>query len=251
MPFLSVSQKRFDKSKDLLLLIDGTVAGTNINYPDSNISHDHTYYGNGCPGGDGSITPCETRIVKTADNEDQKNGTYYNFQAGTSGAGAAVTTDNTNSPDTFCPLGWQMPYSGTGGEYYDKSRSWNKLFTDYSIAFDDGTAAGATKIKSYPLSYVYSGLYLWNTGRLYLQSNSGFYWSSTVVSSTNAYSLDTWSSGVRPAYTRSKADGYAVRCVHTSATPCQNLRHSEIESKLSFLHFLGSSTARWQEYLRT
>ncbi|MBR2600722.1 hypothetical protein IKE07_01105, partial [Candidatus Saccharibacteria bacterium] len=63
-------------------------------YTDTDVTHSHTYIGNGCSGGDGSITPCETRIVKTADDEDQKNGTYYNFQAGTSGAGAAVTTDN-------------------------------------------------------------------------------------------------------------------------------------------------------------
>ncbi|MBR2600892.1 hypothetical protein IKE07_02030, partial [Candidatus Saccharibacteria bacterium] len=71
-------------------------------------------------------------------------------------------------------------------------------------------------------------------------------WSSTVASSTNAYVLYTWSSGVRPANSYDKAYGFTLRCVHTSATPCQNLRHSEIESKLSFLHFLGSSTARWK-----
>ncbi|MBR2601051.1 hypothetical protein IKE07_02880, partial [Candidatus Saccharibacteria bacterium] len=73
--------------------------------------------------------------------------------------------------------------------------------------------ADATKIKSYPFSYVYSGYYDWYTGRLYSQSNGGVYWSSTVVSSTNAYGLPTWSSGVRPANAYSKAHGVAVRCV--------------------------------------
>ena len=196
--------------------IDGTVEGNPADltvYADSNVSHDHTYIGNGCSGGDGSITPCETRIVQTADNENQKNGTYYNFQAATDGSGGAITTDNTNSSDTFCPLGWQLPYGGTGGAYYDKSRSWNKLFTDYSIAFDDGTAAGATKIKSYPFSYVYSGYYFWGTGRLYYQGNSGHYWSSTVVSSTSAYYLSTWSSVIKPARTDGKARGYTLRYV--------------------------------------
>ena len=182
-------------------------------YTDTDVTHNHTYIGNGCSGGDGSITPCETRIVKTADNENQKNGTYYNFQAETDGTGGAITTDNANSSDTFCPLGWQLPYSGTDGDYYDKSRSWNKLFTDYNIAFDDGTAAGATKIKSYPFSYVYSGYYNWGTGRLYSQSSSGGYWSSTVVSSTSAYNMYTWSSAVRPASTFGKAGGFAIRCV--------------------------------------
>ena len=213
----------------LASLIDGTVAGNPANmtvapYKDGTVANDHTYYGRGCnnswgtSGEGGSQTPCPDsnaggRYVKTADNETQKNGTYYNFQAGTSGAGAAITTDNTNSSDTFCPLGWQLPYSGTGGDYYNKSRSWNKLFTEYNIAFGDGTAADATKIKSYPFSYVYSGYYGWNTGRLYYQSNGGVYWSSTVVSSTNAYYLRTWSSGVRSASTGSKAGGFTLRCV--------------------------------------
>ena len=180
-------------------------------YRDSDGTHDHTYIGNGCSGSDGSITPCETRIVKTADDEDQKNGTYYNFQAATDGTGGAITTDNANSSDTICPLSWQLPYSGTGGDYYDKSRSWKYLFNKYSLIDDQ---ASATKLKSYPFSYVYSGSYDWYTGRLYYQSNNGNYWSSTVVDSTNAYYLYTWSSVVRPANTNNKARGYALRCAH-------------------------------------
>ena len=174
---------------------------------------DHTYYGNGCSGGNGSATPCSTRIIQTADSENQKNGTYYHFQAATSGAGGAISTDNTNSSDTFCPLGWQLPYSGTDGDYYNKSRSWNYLFTTYGVAFDAGTTADATKIKSYPFSYVYSGNYNWITGRLYNQSGNSGYWSSTVVSSTNAYYLYTWSSGVRPTISYNKALGFVLRCV--------------------------------------
>ena len=203
--------------------MEGTPADLTT-HTDGNQLHDHTYYGRGCSnawgtdGEGGSQTPCADsdaggRYVKTADNETQKNGTYYHFQAATSGTGATVSTANANSPDTFCPLGWQMPYSGTGGDYYDKSRSWNKLFTEYNITFGDGTAKDATKIKSYPFSYVYSGLYHWVKGRLYTQSSNGYYWSPTVVSNTSAYRLATWSSVVRPAYTDTKASGYAVRCV--------------------------------------
>ena len=193
-------------------------------YKDTNVAHDHTYIGNGCnnpwgtDGDGGSKTPCPAnnaggRIVKTADNENQKNGTYYNFQAGTDGTGGAITEQYSNVPDTFCPLGWQLPYSGTGGDYYNKSRSLRKIFDTYSITYDDGGAAQATRIKSYPFSYVHSGLYSWLSGRLYLQSIGGYYWSSTVVSSTSAYNLDTWSSGIRPANTNNKTDGRALRCV--------------------------------------
>ena len=187
-------------------------------------TRDHTYYGRGCnnswgtDGNGGSITPCPDsnaggRIVKTAENEEQKNGTYYHFQAASAGSGGALETQNTKAPDSFCPLGWQLPYGGTGGDYYNQSKSWRSLFTTYSIAFDDGNAASATKVKSYPLSYVYSGSYYWLTGRLYYQTNDGYYWSSGIVSSTVAYRLRTWSSVVRPAESSNKAVGSALRCV--------------------------------------
>ena len=207
--------------------MEGTPANmTMAPYKDGTLTNDHSYYGKGCKnswgtsGEGGSQTPCADsdaggRYVKTADNETQKNGTYYNFQAATVGAGGAMATDKTDSSYTFCPLGWQLPYSGTGGDYDDKSKSWNHLFKSYSLHIGEGTStsADATKVKSYPFSYVYSGRYYWATGRLYYQSIDGVYWSSTVVSSTGAYSLYTWSSGVRPANADNKALGNTLRCV--------------------------------------
>ena len=192
-------------------------------YKDGAVTNDHSYYGRGCKnnwgtdGEGGSQTPCADsdaggRYVKTADNETQKNGTYYNFQAATVGAGGAMDTDKTDSSYTFCPLGWQLPYSGTGGDYDDKSKSWNHLFKSYGLHIDSGTDTDATKVKSYPFSYVYSGFYHLGTGRLYYQSNNSYYWSSTVGNSGNAYQLLTWSSRVSPAYTLSKAGGSTLRC---------------------------------------
>ena len=226
--------------------IDGTVAGTPADltiYKDVAEGYqlrDKTYYGRGCKntwgtdGLGGSATPCPDsdaggRYVTTADSETQKNGTYYHYQAATSGSGGSITTGN-DAPDTFCPLGWQLPYSGTGGAYYDKSKSWNYLFNKYSIV-DDETSA--TKVKSYPFSYVYSGFYFWGTGRLYNQSNGGLYWSSTVFSNTNAYLLSTWSSVVSPASTDNKADGVTVRCGFI----------------VSIVTTVFSSTARWREQI--
>ena len=169
----------------------------------------------GTSGEGGSDIPCVAtgRIVKDGNNEDQKNGTYYHYQAASVGTGSAITTNNANVPDTFCPLGWQLPYSGTAGEYYNQSRSWKYLLDSYGITYDNGNVTEATKIKSYPFSYVYSGRYVWHTGRLYVQGNNGHYWFSTVFSSTNAYDLNTWSSGIRPADSAHKANGYVLRCV--------------------------------------
>ena len=190
-----------------------------LQYKDTNVQHDHTYFGNGCSNGwgtsgeGGSDVPCGTvaegYLVKTYNNaETQKNGTYYTFQAATTGTGGAMSTANSNSPDTFCPAGWQLPYSGTAGDYYDASKSWSYLFTQYGYGDNQD---GATGLKSYPLDYVYSGNYYWGTGRLYFQGNTAYLWSSTIVSSTDAYRLNTWSTVVRPAASDNKARGLALR----------------------------------------
>ena len=202
------------------LFIDGTVEGTDIYLIDTNNTHDHTYYGNGCStaeypeGEDGSTKSCATRIINDGNNQNQKNGTYYNYQAGTNGSGAVISADNTNSPDSFCPLGWQLPYSGTGGDYYDKSRSWDYLFTTYSISFNDGSVADAIKIKSYPFSYAYSGFYRWNSGRLYAQLFSHLSWSSTINNENSIYNLATYSTYVGSAYKTVKSYGNSIRCAH-------------------------------------
>ena len=185
---------------------------------DTDVSHDHTYYGNGCPDKDGSITPCSTRIVKTADDENQKNGTYYHFQATTVGTGGTMETSNTNAPDSFCPLGWQLPYSGTGGDYYDKSKSWRYLFVTYSITFDPGTPIGEAEIRSYPFSYILSGRYRWAAGALYYQGNDGGYWPSTIDNGTTSYHLDTGNSTIHPADKANKTNGITVRCVKILAS---------------------------------
>ena len=173
---------------------------------------DHTYIGNGCPGGSGTASPCSTRIIKDGNDEDQKNGTYYHFQAATAGSGGAIETDNANAPDTFCPLGWQLPYSGTGGDYYDKSKSWRNLFNTYGITYDDGGAAQATKIRSYPFSYVLSGSFIWDSGLLFLFTEHALYWSSSITSDYTSYRLNSWANAIRPANPSGKANGNALRC---------------------------------------
>ena len=182
---------------------------------DNNKDHDHTYFGNGCPGlstDGGSRLSCDTRIV-TTDNEDQLIGVYYNFQAATSGTGGAIKTDNTITPDTFCPLGWQMPYGGTGGNYYDKSKSWRYLLTQYNIDHDDGDGTSSLKMKKYPITNARSGDYLWSNGRLYRKGQVARLWSSTLTNDENtAYWLNDWSGGLALYSAQYKQEGSAIRC---------------------------------------
>ena len=203
--------------------IDGTVEGTPADlkvYIDSSLSNDHTYYGNGCSGFKIYSSPCASSIVKDGDNEDQKIGVYYNFQASTVGSGAAITTDNTNSPDTFCPLGWQLPYSGTDGDYYDKSKSNDFLFNTYGIA---DSQSGANQFRSYPFSYILSGRIRFETSGLRFLDNAGFLWPITIGGPGLAFRTEIWDSVVRYADNAFDMNfGYNVRCICKLASGCNN-----------------------------
>ena len=205
--------------------MEGSPADLTI-YIDEKVNRDHTYYGNGCPnewGGDGSggsKTPCNYRILETSDHEDQEIGTYYHFQAATADTGGStLDTNNTNATDSFCPLGWQLPYSGTGGDYYDKSKSFRKLLIDYSIEFNPPTSADIAKVMSYPLSYIKSGFFRWNFGLLYYASLNGFYWSPTVYDSSISYRFSFDATNLAVANLVDKKSGQALRCVKFLASP--------------------------------
>ena len=195
------------------------MAGTDVNtgYSSYDTALDRTYYGNGCSnqwgtgGEEGSKKSCTTNITKTSDDEDQKIGTYYDGQA--SLMSTNVKTDNTVVPDSFCPLGWQLPYSGTGGDYYNKSKSWKYLFTTYQIAFDEGDEPSSLKLISYPLSYIYSGLFAWSTGRLYALDTTGDYWSSNSGIDYLGYDLSITTHRIHTAHLNGKARGFTIRCV--------------------------------------
>ena len=204
--------------------IDGTVAGTPADltiYIDTNSEHDHTYYGNGCAttsSQGGSQTPCSTRIERSSTSiegsEYQKNGTYYNFQGITSGSGGAITTDNTNAPDTFCPLGWQLPYGGTGGDYYDQPKTWKYLFELYGY---DGSE-GPTDVILYPLSYNLAGNFNWLSGRLYSQGIIGYYTSLTAASGYKIHRINIWDEGAIKYATSDMISSRSLRCVNFLAS---------------------------------
>ena len=167
---------------------------------DGNFGHDHTYYGFGCTNpwtseGEISTKSCSVRLVATRNNvEIQDIGVYYNFSAAASGSGSQLTTDNANIPDTFCPLGWQLPYSGTGGDYYDKSKSWKFLFAKYSMVND---TPSAQKTNAYPFDYIYSGFYYYDNGALFAVTSGAHLWSITKKADYSAYRFDTWGSGLQ------------------------------------------------------
>ncbi|MBR3156991.1 hypothetical protein IKF20_00965 [Candidatus Saccharibacteria bacterium] len=195
--------------------------GTDINrYADTSNLNDHSYYGNGCPNVwdssagapyyGGSLVSCSTRIIETYQREVQKIGTYLNFQAATSGTGGAAYAPNIPVPDSFCPLGWQLPYDGTGGDYYDKSKSVNYLFNLYS--FD---RLSYNNIMSYPFDYVLSG-HLWiQPGALYRQGNVGTYMADGISNGAAIRTMFLSAVGVTYQSELGKAFMSPVRCIDT------------------------------------
>ncbi|MBR2601029.1 hypothetical protein IKE07_02760 [Candidatus Saccharibacteria bacterium] len=201
--------------------------GNDIHFPDSRIDVNKTAYINGCGHSyvddwpDDSHNGCgkagSTRLITSRDNDTQKNGTLFDYYAATSGSGGdALSTINTNAPDTFCPLGWQMPYSGSGGDYYDKSKSWSFLFNAYHI---ENNSAGGIKLNTYPLHVALSGLYMFNLGYAFAQGGSGIYWTDTVYALSASYRMDFTMGNARPNSTHDKRLGYTIRCVRFLSSP--------------------------------
>ena len=191
------------------------MAGTDITIRDGSSDNDHTYYGNGCRIDEytpdtGSTKSCSSRTNLTADSETLSIGTYYNFQAIAAGSGGLNYSElNSVISDTFCPLGWQMSYGGTGGDYYDKSRSWNYFLNAYNIASD---TPGSNKIRSYPISYIYTGLLHMATGTISEQANFAIYHSATIFDRSNTYRFK-FNSGFVWSNADVKAISNPVRCV--------------------------------------
>ena len=183
---------------------------------DENIQHDHSYYGTGCsdPWGDvgGSRVACASRMLSTKDDESQKNGTNYNFQAATSGKGGAISTDNANSPDTFCPLGWQLPYGGTGGDYYDQSKSWIYLLSAYSYSYGTNVEPYVQHLNSYPFSLVFGGSYIWNNvGAFSYFGIHGMYHTPSSKEAGRSYRFYIWGKVINGNFD-AKFYGNNIRC---------------------------------------
>ena len=189
------------------------MAGTDISdKADGLVAHDHTYFGNGCPGDDSqpeSYESCSSKTEPTFDGETQNIGSYYNFQAATASSGVVLSEANTIAPDTFCPLGWQMPYSGTGGDYYDKSRSMKYLFETYGLLDDQHSAE---EYLSYPFSNTRSGRIRFDVAGLRFVGTAGFFHPVTVAGGGNMYRIEVWRTNLRYNGPVPMIFGYTVRC---------------------------------------
>jgi len=99
---------------------------------------------------------------------------------------------------SVCPSGWRLPTGGSTGE-----------FTALNTAVNSGSTTTDAGLRS---SWLAQRSGYWNGGFVN-QSASGYYWSSSQASATNAFYLYFYSIYVNPANYYNKALGRAVRCV--------------------------------------
>ena len=123
------------------------------------------------------------------------DGGLYTWYTATAGTGTqSMSTQGQNATVSICSKGWRLPTSGNGGEF----ESLNNRYSSIS----DLTANA---------DFTFSGR-VHSSSRGY-QGSSGYYWSSTVNSSSNAYHLLLNTSYVYPANFSSKNYGFSVRCI--------------------------------------
>ena len=138
---------------------------------------------------------------------------YYNWSAAiASNNSSSYTTDKTVAANSICPAGWRLPNAAsmTGGYEF------SKLLYKYGVTNNNTNGAGYagggfSRIINNPLWFVRSGYV--GGGTLYDLSGNGYYWSSAVNSSSDAYRLGFHSGYVNPAYNLNRYYGFSVRCV--------------------------------------
>ena len=127
---------------------------------------------------------------------DSTYGGYYTFYTASAGEGG---TDKTSGDveHSICPKGWRLPTGGRNGE----------SATLYSLYYPTSTLTGDPGL-------TLSGQMFY--GSAYSVGEYGFYWTSTVSHSSNAYylSVDLDDSDTNnPESYGSKGNGFTIRCV--------------------------------------
>ena len=130
-------------------------------------------------------------------------GNFYTWHTATAGTGT-YSIKSIDATSSICPRGWRLP-PNDGTNSYE-----NLLFTSYWLQED---SAISTKMQSRPLDFSFAGNYNYDDGQTYATGDFGYYWSSTVDGSYDAYYLYFDISSVSPQDRYNKANGESVRCV--------------------------------------
>ena len=168
-----------------------------------------------------SLAECVNNGYTEAECKHYHRGNYYNWTAAVaSNASGGISDNYINAGNSICPKGWRLPVANSENQsiyefgdlfytYYGitMARFNTTTITDKVSYLNDGF----NKIRRAPLWLVRSGYISNNT--LNGSAVNGSYWSSTVVSSGNAYRLRFDGSGVWPSSSGYGGSGWSVRCI--------------------------------------
>ncbi len=150
----------------------------------------------------GTLDTMTTSCSESGANERWQIGNYYNWTAAVAmNDSSSYGTDGTDVDQSICPAGWRLPtYSG--------NYSYQKLLRESGYSVSSGTSGN---IQSDPFYFVYGGYWDgWSSD----VGSSGYYWSSVVSDSDNAYVLSFGANGnLLPQSGDNRDYGNSVRCV--------------------------------------
>ncbi|MBR2695459.1 hypothetical protein IKE86_00915 [Candidatus Saccharibacteria bacterium] len=161
-----------------------------------------------------SCMDAEDNTLAMADT--RTDGNWYNWYAAVAGSTHPSNGATSRAADSICPKGWKLPSNNGDQDFY------GLIDGGYSIGNNTrGNQATNTltsnatdaKIRVFPLSFLRSGYYFWNSGGLNTRGSYGYYWSAGSASATNSYGLSFYSTLLHPRSSNYKGYGFAVRCV--------------------------------------
>ncbi|MBQ3348400.1 hypothetical protein IJG90_02690 [Candidatus Saccharibacteria bacterium] len=193
---------------------DGTSNTAPYSYDGSN----NYYYTSGTTDDDtGTQATC-----LAANNNDEEYckhwhvGNYYNWSAAIASNGSSnISTRYENAANSICPAGWTLPYgtdSGNTATYREFGQLLLSAGITTSLTATSYATNGFTNIRIAPLFFVRGG-FVDGTSLGTAASYGGSYWSSSVYSASDAYSVDFGRSSLYSAIDNSRGLGYSVRCL--------------------------------------
>lgn len=145
-------------------------------------------------------------------------GNYYNWSASvasndTSGYASSTYADISGNPqNSICPAGWRLPTITSASPSYSSAGSKNEFARlVYLYNGNSYVTNSSAKLELAPLFFARGG-YVYGAS-LYDSGYCAGYWSSSVYSSSNAYSLRFYATVVAPQYYYDRGYGRSVRCL--------------------------------------
>ena len=181
--------------------------GTTITSSDSDVTSDYTLPSSSTSGFDSDTGQF---MYDNPNNTNGYDSSYYSWLVAVAKTSSPSSTQYYNVPTSICPKGWHLPSAyGASSQAGQSSSSVNGQFRNLYTAYSSTVSTFNTAFNS-----VFAGNY--NNSSFYSGGSYGSWWSSTVSSSTNVYSLSARSSRVYPTYYYNRRSGLSIRCVLAS-----------------------------------